>query len=122
MRRMRPQGALLLWPGGCVHCACFSLFQGKSACASKDSLRRLSNISTRKSVGEGATGKRAGGLVEAFRTAINQRRHSPEFASLTVVQAEQQLLLRCDVVTIDASILNSNFSFTSSSAAEASAS
>eukprot|EP00965_Chrysotila_dentata_P250287 6209366-Pleurochrysis_carterae.AAC.4 len=38
--------------------------------------------------------KRAAGLVQAFRVAIDQRQYSLDLASLTAVHAEQQLLLR----------------------------
>eukprot|EP00965_Chrysotila_dentata_P104162 3439561-Pleurochrysis_carterae.AAC.1 len=47
-------------------------------------------------------GKIATGLVEDFRVAIDLRRYGPELASLTAVHAEQQQLLRWDLVSFDA--------------------
>eukprot|EP00965_Chrysotila_dentata_P193208 6175610-Pleurochrysis_carterae.AAC.1 len=61
---------------------------------SKGNLRRLSNILTWKGRGEGFTGRRAPELFERHRVAVNQRRRDANFADLTAVEAEKQLLLR----------------------------
>eukprot|EP00965_Chrysotila_dentata_P009595 311842-Pleurochrysis_carterae.AAC.1 len=64
-------------------------FKVRVAAPCKDWLRRFSNIMTRKTVGKGAAGKRAGRLVESFCNAVNQHKYSADVASLTAVQAEQ---------------------------------
>eukprot|EP00965_Chrysotila_dentata_P052483 1741485-Pleurochrysis_carterae.AAC.1 len=72
---------------------------------------------TRKRVRKAAMGRRAAGLVsEAFRVAINQRRYSPDLASLTAVQVEQQLLLRRELVSFGASIFEATISSLSAAA------
>eukprot|EP00965_Chrysotila_dentata_P119035 3935261-Pleurochrysis_carterae.AAC.1 len=105
---------------GALHLLLASLyFKSRVPAPSKDSLRRISNILTRRAVGKGAVGKKAAGLVESFRMVINQRRYNPDFASLTAVQAEQQLLLLWDVVNFDASIFEGSISSFSSTEASA---
>eukprot|EP00965_Chrysotila_dentata_P084848 2800688-Pleurochrysis_carterae.AAC.11 len=94
---------------GAVYIVLASLyFKSRMPAPSKESLRRLLNVLTRK-----AAEKRAAGLIESFRIANNQRRYIPEFASLTAVQAEQQLLLRWDVVHFGASIFEGSISSSS---------
>eukprot|EP00965_Chrysotila_dentata_P237142 6201708-Pleurochrysis_carterae.AAC.2 len=51
------------WPECRIHSARFLYFKVGVPAPSKGSLRRSSNIMTRKTVGKGAAGKRAGGLV-----------------------------------------------------------
>eukprot|EP00965_Chrysotila_dentata_P189077 6173126-Pleurochrysis_carterae.AAC.1 len=42
-----------------------------------NTVKRLWAVLTRKAVSKGFGGKRAGGLLEAFRVAINQKRYEP---------------------------------------------
>eukprot|EP00965_Chrysotila_dentata_P202691 6181249-Pleurochrysis_carterae.AAC.1 len=85
---------------------------------SKDALRGLSNTLTKREWGRGLREEELLALVEAFRISISQRQDSPGLASLTAVQDDQQLLLRWDLVSVEALILKATIA-SSASAGEA---
>eukprot|EP00965_Chrysotila_dentata_P094706 3131898-Pleurochrysis_carterae.AAC.1 len=55
--------------------------------------------------------RRAPGLLEALRVAVNQRRRDSDFAGLSAIDAEKQLLMRRDGINLDGSIFESSLLF-----------
>eukprot|EP00965_Chrysotila_dentata_P263149 6214772-Pleurochrysis_carterae.AAC.7 len=79
-------------PASRLQLACPLYQKQKFPVPSKGDLRRLSTDPEGR--WEGSTGRRARGLLERHRVAVNQLRRDTNFADRTTVEAEKQLLLR----------------------------
>eukprot|EP00965_Chrysotila_dentata_P032706 1089812-Pleurochrysis_carterae.AAC.1 len=64
----------------------------------KNAVKRLGALLTRKGGAKGAVGARADGLVVQFRNLINQPRFDDELRRLSAVKADEKLLVRWDSI------------------------